>query len=115
MVEREQRVRQIETDVIDIHKIMDDLAEMINEQGPRIGIILTKCYRFWGIIWRRISIADAIIMQPAIDEIEIGSNELKQTEESHTKHSSCKLLVLLIVSVIIVSILIVVAIVFVWE
>lgn len=41
MVEREQRVQQIEADVLDVNEIMRDLATLINQQGEQIGKILT--------------------------------------------------------------------------
>lgn len=35
--EREQRVRQIEDDVLDVNQIMRELSSLINQQGENIG------------------------------------------------------------------------------
>lgn len=40
LVEREQRVQQIEADVLDVNEIMRDLATLINIQGEQIGKLL---------------------------------------------------------------------------
>lgn len=37
MLEREQRVQQIEADVLNVNEIMRDLSVLINEQGEHIG------------------------------------------------------------------------------
>lgn len=37
MKEREQRVRQIEEDVLDVNQIMRELSTLINQQGEAIG------------------------------------------------------------------------------
>ncbi len=37
LVEREERVRKIEEDVLDVNEIMRDLATLINQQGEQIG------------------------------------------------------------------------------
>lgn len=37
MKEREQRVRQIEEDVLDVNQIMRELNTLINQQGEAIG------------------------------------------------------------------------------
>jgi hypothetical protein len=37
MLEREQRVQQIEADVLDVNSIMKELSTMINEQGEVIS------------------------------------------------------------------------------
>lgn len=44
MVEREQRVQQIEADVLDVNEIMRDLATLINQQSEQIGKILTSSF-----------------------------------------------------------------------
>lgn len=36
--EREQRVRQIEEDVLDVNQIMRELNTLINQQGEAIGM-----------------------------------------------------------------------------
>lgn len=40
LVEREQRMQQIEADVLDVNEIMRDLATLINVQGEQIGEFL---------------------------------------------------------------------------
>ena len=37
-VEREQRVRQLETDIIDINEVMRDLSAMVHTQGEIVGM-----------------------------------------------------------------------------
>lgn len=37
MKEREQRVRQIEEDVLDVNQIMRELDTLINQQGEAVG------------------------------------------------------------------------------
>lgn len=52
LVEREQRVQQIEADVLDVNEIMRDLSTLINQQGEQIGkfvedllfVCLVVCY-----------------------------------------------------------------------
>ncbi|CAL1272511.1 unnamed protein product [Larinioides sclopetarius] len=39
LVEREQRIRQIESDMLDVNKVFLDLAAMVREQGEVIGTI----------------------------------------------------------------------------
>lgn len=41
-VEREQRVRLIEADVLDVNEIMRDLGILISQQGENIGKIYIK-------------------------------------------------------------------------
>lgn len=47
LVEREHRIRQIESDIIDVNEIMKELSSMVHEQGEtisKITIILQKSY-----------------------------------------------------------------------
>ena len=37
LLEREQRVRQIESDIIDVNQIMKELSAMVQEQGENIS------------------------------------------------------------------------------
>lgn len=39
--EREQRVRQIEDDVLDVNQIMRELSALINQQGEHIGVCVS--------------------------------------------------------------------------
>ena len=39
-LEREQSVRQLESDIIDINDIMKDLSSMVAEQGEVVGMYL---------------------------------------------------------------------------
>lgn len=39
--EREQRMRQIESDMIDVNQIMKELSTMVHEQGESISKIIT--------------------------------------------------------------------------
>lgn len=45
-VEREQRVRLIEADVLDVNEIMRDLGILISQQGENIGIFESICEIF---------------------------------------------------------------------
>lgn len=38
LVEREQRIQQIESDMIDVNQIMKELSAMVHEQGEHISI-----------------------------------------------------------------------------
>jgi len=40
LIERENRVRQIEEDIVDVNVIMKDLAVLVNEQGDVVGAFL---------------------------------------------------------------------------
>lgn len=40
MLEREQRVKQIEADVLDVNQIMRELSSLVNQQGENIGMTL---------------------------------------------------------------------------
>lgn len=42
--EREQRVRQIEDDVLDVNQIMRELGALINQQGENIGKYYINCF-----------------------------------------------------------------------
>lgn len=42
--EREQRVRQIEEDVLDVNQIMRELNTLINQQGEAIGELLLSVF-----------------------------------------------------------------------
>lgn len=42
LLEREQRVRQIEADVLNVNEIMRDLSVLMNEQGEHIGKLPPK-------------------------------------------------------------------------
>lgn len=42
--EREQRVRQIEDDVLDVNQIMRELGALINQQGEHIGAYNIDCF-----------------------------------------------------------------------
>ncbi|KFM83626.1 Syntaxin-7A, partial [Stegodyphus mimosarum] len=37
LLEREQRIRQIESDMLDVNQVFRDLAAMVHEQGDYIG------------------------------------------------------------------------------
>lgn len=41
LVEREQRIRQIESDMIDVNQIMKELSAMVQEQGEHISKTLS--------------------------------------------------------------------------
>lgn len=49
LVEREQRVQQIEADVLDVNEIMRDLATLINNQGEQIGKGRASFVELWKI------------------------------------------------------------------
>jgi hypothetical protein len=38
LIEREQRIQQIESDMIDVNQIMKELSAMVHEQGENISI-----------------------------------------------------------------------------
>lgn len=40
LLEREERIRQIESDMIDVNQIMKELSAMVQEQGENISIML---------------------------------------------------------------------------
>jgi len=39
LIEREDRVRAIETDILDVNELMRELAAQVNEQGAAVGKI----------------------------------------------------------------------------
>jgi t-SNARE domain-containing protein 1 len=47
LIEREQRIQQIESDMIDVNQIMKELSAMVHEQGENISI---KCCFFVTVI-----------------------------------------------------------------
>lgn len=49
LVEREQRVQQIEADVLDVNEIMRDLATLINQQGEQIGKFIGRILLTFGL------------------------------------------------------------------
>lgn len=43
-LEREQRVKQLESDIIDINEIMRDLSSMVTAQGEVVGMSTLTCH-----------------------------------------------------------------------
>ena len=46
LIERERRVRQIESDMIDVNQIMRELSAMVQEQGDNISNYCTSSHLF---------------------------------------------------------------------
>lgn len=55
--EREERMRAIEVDIIDINEIMRDLSAMVTAQGEVIGKLLGDCRSTPGFVNGRDEIA----------------------------------------------------------
>jgi len=81
LVEREQRVQQIEADVLDVNEIMRDLATLITQQGEHIDTIESG-------------------IDHAAGEVEAGTSELIKAAQSQAKYRR-KVLILLAIAVII--------------
>jgi hypothetical protein len=43
LLEREQRIQQIEGDILDVNEIMRELGAMIHEQGENISKLRNRC------------------------------------------------------------------------
>lgn len=104
LLEREQRVRQIEADVLNVNEIMRDLSVLMNEQGEHIGKLPPK------IIKKKKSYTNVTAFYPAdtiesrVDyaagNVEDGTSELMKAAQSQAKYRK-KVLILLVIAVII--------------
>jgi len=81
IVEREQRVRQIEADVLDVNEIMRDLSTLISQQGEHIETIES-------------------VIEQTVGDVEAGTSELQKAAQSQAKYRR-KVLILLAIAVII--------------
>lgn len=81
LLEREQRIRQIEGDILDVNEIMRELGAMIHEQGDTINSIENNIENVHG-------------------NVELGQQELQKAAEYQIKHRK-KMLFLVAVAVII--------------
>lgn len=114
-VELNTRIRQIESDVIDVNQIMKELSSMVSQQSEVIGKftfskkILQKLstYNFFVIKFEYVLIPDTIenCIENATGNIEQGASELQKAAQYQNKFRR-KLCILVIISLIIVSILI---------
>ncbi|KAJ6646842.1 Syntaxin-12 [Pseudolycoriella hygida] len=86
MMKTENELKQIETNILDIHETMNNLSALVNEQGTQIE-----------------KIEEAVTS--AADGIESGNSELQKAEQSSNKRR-CRIIVLLVVAVLIVLIVI---------
>ncbi|GFG29252.1 hypothetical protein Cfor_09761 [Coptotermes formosanus] len=81
LLEREQRIQQIEGDILDVNEIMRELGAMIHEQGENINSIENNIENVHG-------------------NVELGQQELQKAAEYQIKHRK-KMLFLIAVAVII--------------
>lgn len=81
LLEREQRIRQIEGDILDVNEIMRELGAMIHEQGDTINSIENN-------------------IENAHGNVELGQQQLQKAAEYQIKHRK-KMLFLVAVAVII--------------
>jgi len=81
LLEREQRIRQIEGDILDVNEIMRELGAMIHEQGDTINSIENN-------------------IENAHGNVELGQQELQKAAGYQIKHRK-KMLFLVAVAVII--------------
>ncbi|GFT95947.1 syntaxin-12 [Nephila pilipes] len=89
LLEREQRIRQIETDMLDVNKVFLDLAAMVREQGETIGTIEEN-------------------ITAAAYNVEGGTEQLlkaRNYQKAYRKKLCCFVLILVIVTIIITIIL----------
>ena len=106
--EREQRVRQIEDDVLDVNQIMRDLGTLITLQGENIGEQTSLFFfSFFALtldthLLLLPSISDTIegSIDHAASNVEAGTSELLKAAEYQAKYRR-KVIILLIVAVII--------------
>lgn len=85
LLEREQRIRQIESDMLDVNKVFLDLAAMVREQGETIGSIEEN-------------------ITTAAYNVEGGTEQLikaRNYQKAYRKKLCCFVLILVIVTVII--------------
>uniref|UniRef100_U5EIB6 Putative snare protein pep12/vam3/syntaxin 7/syntaxin 17 n=1 Tax=Corethrella appendiculata TaxID=1370023 RepID=U5EIB6_9DIPT len=81
LLEREQRIRQIEADVLDVNEIMKDLSNLVQTQAETIDTIENT-------------------IDHAVGNVESGRSELEKAAEYHAKYRR-KVLILLAIAVII--------------
>ncbi|GIX97605.1 syntaxin-12 [Caerostris extrusa] len=83
--EREQRIRQIESDMLDVNKVFLDLAAMVREQGDVIGTIEEN-------------------ITSAAYNVEGGTEQLikaRNYQKAYRKKLCCLVLILVVVAVVI--------------
>lgn len=88
--DREERIRQLESDILDVNEIFKDLATMVNEQGETIDSIEGN-------------------VDKAYTNVEAGTSQLAKAAEYQRKSRKkmCILLVILVIIVAVVTIIIV--------
>ncbi|GIY21040.1 syntaxin-12 [Caerostris darwini] len=85
LLEREQRIRQIESDMLDVNKVFLDLAAMVREQGDVIGTIEEN-------------------ITSAAYNVEGGTEQLikaRNYQKAYRKKLCCLVLILVVVAVVI--------------
>lgn len=88
--DREERIRQLESDILDVNEIFKDLATMVNEQGETIDSIEGN-------------------VDKAYTNVETGTSQLAKAAEYQKKSRKkmCILLVILVIIAAVVTIIIV--------
>ncbi|XP_046573733.1 syntaxin-12-like [Haliotis rubra] len=89
--EREERIRQLESDILDVNEIFRDLGAMIQEQGETLDTIEANVEKAYG-------------------NVETGNEQLvkaSQYQKSSRKKMCCLLVVFLVIAIIITIILVV--------
>lgn len=91
LVEREQRISQIEGDILDVNEIMRELGAMVHEQGDTINSIENNIENVHG-------------------NVELGQQELQKASEYQIKHRKkmCFLIAVAVIIGIVLTIIIVV-------
>ncbi|XP_061184010.1 syntaxin-7-like [Saccostrea echinata] len=90
--DREERIRQLESDILDVNEIFKDLATLVNEQGETIDSIEAN-------------------VDKAYTNVESGTSQLSKAAEYQRKSRKkmCILLVILVIIAAVVTIIIVAA------
>ncbi|KAJ8922572.1 hypothetical protein NQ315_007602 [Exocentrus adspersus] len=86
LLERETRIKQIESDVLDINQIMRELGSMVHEQGEVIDTIENR-------------------IDHAAGNVEEGTEQLVKASQYQTRFRK-KMLILIIIGIIIIAIII---------
>lgn len=103
--EREVRMRQIEEDVLDVNQIMNELNQIVHEQGENIGELkIGFCFPFKfnhnDMLLRNITETIAEGIEQSANDVESGQSQLQKAAEYQAKYRR-KVAILLIIAVII--------------